>query len=334
MRKLVLVMAIATAGNVCLAEGVWERNRFADAYTNMSSAELSQQMAQDVPTRRGFVAEALARHEEKAWPVLRAAMTNTDWRVRSCALSALEQTFPQARGREAQDRQAALLKSMPGLVDRVAKLLADRHYWVRCRAAGVLGNLGKPAAGAGTKLAELCADPEPWVRERATFALSSIPDIPDDVRIRGVVHTLNNTRTGFGDSRFAVGILRGIRDLEKAKNVSDLRDALIHFLQNPGEGMWSDNLSFAITTVMRLGPDRDRVISLFARVLTDNVYEQRGHPRVAVCKALPHLGDDARRLASALREAIEREEALIKKGKYSRDKSIIKTLEDALEALE
>jgi hypothetical protein len=167
-----------------------------------------------------------------------------------------------------------------------------------------------------------------------TFALSSIPDVPDEVRLRGVVHALNNKRTSFGDSRFAMGILRGIGNLEKAGNASDLRDALVHFLENPGEGMWSDNLSFAITTLMGLDPDRDEAIALFTRILTDNRYEQRGDPRVAVCRALPDLGDEAKRLAPALRRAIEREEALIEKGKYSRDKSMLKTLQEALQALE
>ncbi len=330
MRRILLLVLFVSCPALFAQTGPWKNNRFADQYRKMTLSELRDEMAQEVPTRRGFVAEAIAEHKVEAWPTLKEALRDKAWRARACALTALDMLIPKARSAAAKAEVSVLISRMPGVVETVTAALDDSHFWVRCRAAGVLGNIGEPAASAGNALTKLCGDEHPWVRERAAYSLQSIGRAAVQTQLHGVINTLNKRRTSFGDSRFVFGILRGEKGLQDSKQRRELAEALIHFIAHPGEGMWSNNLSAAIGILIDLEPERKRLVELFAKILTDPSYEQRGNPRVSVCKAMPKLGDEAKALAPSLRKAIARENELIAKGRTSKKNSILGPLEEAL----
>ncbi len=287
-------------------------------------------MAQDVPTRRGFVGEAIAAHGIKAWPVLKGAMADTDWRVRSCALYALEKLFPSSRSREEKARQEKLRSSMTGLIPVLTKALKAPHFWVRCSAAGLLGRMGEAAKPAAHELAKLCADKQNWVRTSAIEALRNIPDAPLEACLQGAINVLNNKRTSFGDSRFAMEVIR--REGKKIKRSKDLNEALFHFVENPGEGMWSNDLSKAIEMLVAFKADPKRLDDLLNRVLTDPVYEQRGDPRTVVCREILKM-DHARQFAPSLKKAVAREKDLLARG-ITKKEDQLKLLEKTLEQVQ
>jgi len=330
MRKVIACLLFVVSPAMFGLEGPWPNNRFAEQYLAMTLDELLTQMCQDVPTRRGFVAEAIAAHKTEAWPTLGKALQDADWRVRACALTALELLLPRDGQALARKQKQDRLSGMPGIVEALTALLGDSHFWVRCCAARVLGSIGEPAASAADALAKLCGDEHPWVRESALEAIQRIGRVPTETQLRGAQEALSQDRTSFGDSRFAFGILKGMKGLRDSQQKSQVVDALIYFLTHPGEGMWSDHMANAVAMLVELEPDRRRLITVFARILTDPAYEQRGDPRVAVCNALAAAGSDAKALVPSLRKAIAREHELITKGKYSRDKSLLAVLEETL----
>lgn len=330
MRALTVGLLLFGTSATAEAAGPFGENVFLAKYKSMTLAQLRNEMAHDVPTRRGFVGEAIAAHGLKAWPMLKDAMADNDWRARSCALCALERLFPNSRSREEKARQEKLRESMTGLIPVLTKALRDPHFWVRCRAAGMLGKMGEAARPAAHELATLCADEQVWVRTSAMEALRNIPDAPLDACVQGIVNVLNNKRTSFGDSRFAMDVIR--RQAKKIKSSKGLEDALFHFVANPGEGMWSDNLSMAIEMLVAFKADPKRLQDLFNRVLLDPLYEQRGDPRSVVCKGILKM-DNARQFAPSLKKAVAREKDLLARG-ITKKKDQLKLLEQTLKEVQ
>jgi len=321
----VLTISLLFICTTAMAEppGPFGENVFLAKYKSMTLAQLSKEMAHDVPTRRGFVGEAIAEHGIKAWPILKEAMADKDWRVRSCALYALEKLFPNSKSRPEKARQEKLRTSMTGLIPVLTKALRDPHFWVRCSAAGLLNRMGEAARPAAHELARLCADDQQWVRTSAIEALRNIPNAPLDACLLGIINVLSNKRTSFGDSRFAMEIIR--REGKRIKSSKELSEALFHFVENPGEGMWSDNLSTAIKMLVDFKADPKRLERLFKRVLLNPIYEQRGDPRTVVCKEILKM-DNARQFAPSLKKAVAREKDLLARG-MTRKKDQLKVLE-------
>lgn len=330
MKTLIACLLIISSVAVAEPAGPFGENVFLAKYKSMTLAQLRQEMAHDVPTRRGFVGEAIADHGIKAWPMLKDALADSDWRTRSSALYALEKLFPSSRTRQEKARQEELRKSMPGLIPVLTKSLRDPHFWVRCSAAGLLGKMGQAAKPAADELARLCADPQVWVRTSAIEALSSIPNAPLDTCVQGIINVLNNNRTSFGDSRFAMQIIR--KQGKKIKSSKDLENALFHFVANPGEGMWSDNLSKAIEMLVAFKTDPRRLEVLFNKVLTDPLYEQRGDPRTVVRKEILKM-DHAAQFAPSLKKAVAREKDLLARG-ITKNKDQLKVLEQTLKQVQ
>lgn len=332
MKILIASLFIICITTVAIAEpvGPFGENVFLAKYKSMTLDELRLEMAHDVPTRRGFVGEAIAAHGAKAWPTLKDALADSDWRACSSALYALDKLFPNSRTRQEKARQEKLRKSMPGLIEVLTKSLRHQHFWVRCGAAGLLGKMGEAARPAANELARLCGESQVWVRTSAIEALRSIPNVPLDVYVKGIINVLNNKRTGFGDSRFAMEIIR--RQGKKIKNSKDLENALLHFVANPGEGMWSDNLSKAIEMLVAFKADPKRLEVLFNKVLTDPLYEQRGDPRTIVCKEILKM-DNAAQFAPSLKKAVDREKDLLAR-KMVKTNAQLKVLQQTLKQVQ
>lgn len=330
MKKLIITLSLICICNAAIAEskgpGPFGENVFLAKYKSMTLSQLRKEMASDVPTRRGFVGEAIAAHGVKAWPTIKNALADSDWRTRSSALYALEKMFPNTRDRKEKAIQAKLRKSMDGLIDVLTNGLKDEHYWIRCSSAGLLGRMGQEALPAADLLAKLCAEEQTWVRTSAIEALSKIQNAPLETQIKGIIGVLNNKRTSFGDSRFAMQIIR--RQGGKIKHSKELENALFHFVENPGEGMWSDNLTTAINMLVDFKADPKRLEKLFNKVLTEPLYEQRGEQRTAVANAILKM-DNAKPFASSLKKAIAREKLLIKGG-FVKKKDQLKLLEQTL----
>jgi len=332
MKLLIASLLLICISTVAIAEsaGPFGENVFLAKYKSMTLAELRKEMASDVPTRRGFVGEAIAEHGVKAWPTLKDALSDSDWRTRSSALYALEKMFPNSRDRKEKAKQEVLRNSMPGLIDVLTKGLSNKHYWVRSGSAGLLGKMGKAAKPAADKLAQLCAEEQVWVRTSAIEALNNIPNATLDTYVKGIIGVFNNKRTGFGDSRFAMQIIR--RQGDKIKSSKELENALFHFVTYPGEGMWSDNLSTAIKMLVDFKADPKRLAGLFKKVLTDPLYEQRGAQRSAVCKEIVKL-DNAAQFAPSLKKALAREKDLLAR-KMIKTKDQLKVLQQTLKQVQ
>ncbi len=330
MRALTISLLLICTSATAEPAGPFGENVFLAEYKAMTLAQLSKEMAHDVPTRRGFVGEAIAAHGIKAWPILKDAMADTDWRARSCALYSLEKLFANSKSSEAKASQEKLRNSMTGLIPVLTKALRDPHFWIRCSAAGLLGKMGKAARPAAHELATLCGDEQTWVRSSAIEALRSIPDAPLDACLQGIINVLKNKRTSFGDSRFAMEIIR--RQGKKIKSSKDLEEALFHFVENPGEGMWSDNLSTAIRMLVGFKADPKRLENLFNKVLLDPLYEQRGDPRTLVCKEILKM-DNARQFAPSLKKAVAREKDLLARG-ITKKNDQLKLLEQTLKEVQ
>lgn len=328
MRTLITTLVFVCISAVAIAEtaGPFGENVYLAKYKKMTLRQLRSEMANDVPTRRGFVGEAIAQHGIKAWPIIKDAMADSDWRARSSALYTLEKLFPNTKDRKEKAQQEELRKSLSGLIPVLTKALSDDHYWVRCSAAGMLSKMGKAAKPAASELARICGDKNVWVRGSAIEALSNIPNAPLETSVQGVINVLNNKRTSFADSRFAMMIIR--KHSKDIKNTKEFENALFHFVENPGEGMWSDNLSKTLEMLVDFKADEKRLAKLYNKVLTEPLYEQRGAQRTVVANAILKM-DNAVQFAPALKKAIEREKYLIAGG-FSKTKDQLKLLEQAL----
>ena len=168
--------------------------------------------------------------------------------------------------------------------------------------------------------------------KRSFNALLALPEAAPGTRTTGALNALKQKRTAYSDARFAVPLLQKANG--QTVDHEDVAEALFSFLDNPGEGMWSIHLSKAVALLAGLDPDPDRLVALYARILTDPVYEQRGEPRVAVCRALAGLGPRASELRPALEAAAERERELVRIGRHAgEEKSMLPAIEEALRAL-
>jgi len=307
-------------------------NRFAAEYMSMPPARLRARMAEDVPTRRRYLAEALAAKGAGAWPVVKPALKDKDWRVQCCAIESLVVTLEPHQASNAPKAVAArgeLVKRMDGVIPALQGCLGASEYWVRCRAAVALGMFRQQAGPAAAALAAAADDESWWVRQAAVEALQQVTDKPA-LQVEGARNAMRRPCTSYAVLRQCMEVLRKHRPADPG-----VIDALLFQVGNPGQGMWSAATASALTVLAESNVPPDKLLPLLARVLTDPAYlPLQGDPRKAACQALAKLGPKARGALPALRKALTIEKQFLRDGKRKKAESLVELLEGTIEAIE
>ena len=252
----------------------------------MSEEELGEALRFPVAYWRYLAAKTLARRGEGGLEVAIAGLNDDDWRARSACCDAL--TFMrQAAGKG--DESAAPVEIGSAVVERLTALLSDSNAWVRCRAAGALGAIGKTDASAAAALVKAAIDPDAWVR---SAALGAIDDVTDDPRVllEAAREALLVPSTAFSVAGRALTLIE-----KHGKDDKTLIPALVFAVEHPGEGMGARRLNELMTRLAELDPGGEGTVSAIAGVAAGGyAYDRlRGNPRKTAIELLGRMGEDA-----------------------------------------
>ena len=307
-------------------------NRFAAEYVAMPLEKLRTKMGHDVPTRRRYVAEAVAAKGAAAWPVLKPALADKDWRVQSCAIESIVvrleplKADASAAARRARGRMA---KEMEGVVPALEACLGAPEYWVRCRAAVALGMFREQAEPAAAALAAAADDEDWWVRAAAIEAVQQVTDRKKPL-VEAARNAVRRPCTSFAILRQCVPILR-----KHGMDDPGVAEAVLRNLANPGQGMWSGSVGSALAKLLEANPRTEAILPLLTGIVTDRAYRAFDNdPRKAACEALGKLGPKARKALPALRKALAAEKRDVRAGKRKSAESLVDLLEAAIRAIQ
>ena len=331
LRILTTLLVLVAVARAALGQAA-PHNKYAAEYMAMSPAKLRTKMGQDVPTRRRYVAEALAAKGAAAWPILKSALEDKDWRVQSCAIeSIIVRLDPLKSDASPAARRARgeMVKEMKGVIPALQACLGASEYWVRCRAAGALGSFREQAEPAAPALATAAGDEDWWVRAAAVEAVRQVTQRNKPL-VEAAVAALGEACTSFAVMRQCVSILR-----KQGTTGPGVASAVVHQLARPGQGMWSDAVAAALTKLIDDGAKPEAILPLLMKIVTDPAYRPlAGDPRKVACKALAKLGGRAREALPALRKALAAEKERLEAGKVKRSESLVDLLESTIQAIE
>jgi hypothetical protein len=273
----------------------------------MSMDEVGEALRCPVAYWRYLAGGSLSRRGADGLKMAVAGFGDDDWRVRSACCDAL--TFVQPAGAQGDDAVPPI-ETGGAVVSRLTALLFDENAWVRCRAAGALGAIGRADTPAAAALARAAIDPDPWVRSAALGAIEKVTDDPR-VLVNAARDALQVPSSSFSVTGKSLALIE-----KHGADDKKLIPALVFAVEHPGEGMWAHGLNKAMALLADLDSGGAKAVSAIAKVAAGGyAYDRlRGNPRKTAIDLLGKMGANAASAVPVLEGIVagsnEKEEAL------------------------
>ncbi|HAS82415.1 MAG TPA: hypothetical protein DCS43_07020 [Verrucomicrobia bacterium] len=297
------------------------RDRMAAAlqarYDQKPVVELLSDLEHTVPYVRLLAENALVSKGPEGIKAVVAQVGHPDWKVRSSVCNVMGNALGRYRKLAASEQDIALLQAD---VPTLFPLLSDDHFWVRFRAASVLGGFGEAAAPVLPALALLVQDSEEWVRMAAIRTIRQL-NPPPAVAVQAAMQVLMHPGSAYGVPDTAVELLKANRGATGDERLV----ALLQLLRHPPEGGGGRLLGDVMEMAATLDPEGARLIPVLIEAAADKTHlrRQRGNPRGKAIELLGRFGSKASGAVPVL-EAILKSDA---------DKSQHAVVQSALDAI-